>query len=101
MNDEIAGQAILNATIRQLVFILMDTASLHILNRDTLQLAMNDGLQFRPDFFIQLQQLGVIIETVQIHLDTGRYDPRSQHSRDHFRVRDTLKGRTFLDCVRQ
>ncbi|SVP45343.1 Uncharacterised protein [Klebsiella pneumoniae] len=42
MNDEIAGQAILNATIRQLVFILMDTASLHILNRDTLQLAMND-----------------------------------------------------------
>ncbi|CDL60325.1 hypothetical protein [Klebsiella pneumoniae IS39] len=50
MNDEIAGQAILNATIRQLVFILMDTASLHILNRDTLQLAMNDGLQFRPDF---------------------------------------------------
>lgn len=56
MNDEIAGQAILNATIRQLVFILMDAASFHILNRNTLQLAMNDGLQFRSDFFIQLQQ---------------------------------------------
>ncbi len=54
MNDEIAGQAILNATIRQLV--LSDGYRLAPHTEPGYpQLAMNDGLQFRQ-IFIQLQQ---------------------------------------------
>ena len=56
MNDEITNQAVLDAAVRQRRFILLDTTTLHILNRDTLQLAVNDRLPFRPDFFIQPQQ---------------------------------------------
>ena len=90
MNDEIAGQAILNATIRQLVFILMDTASFHILNRDTPPAGHERRTSVPPRFFYPAAAVRCNYREGIGSPDTGRDDPRSQHS-------ETISGQRYAE----
>lgn len=77
MNDEIAGQAILNATIRQLVFILMDTASLHILNRDTLHPLCRQGRLARGGITLSKVSDNAVVTTILCYRDDARVNLKS------------------------